>query len=159
MSIEQVASELRALEKANGALLPADVVEAARDPDSPLHSHFTWDDSEAAAKQRLHEARSLIRKVQVEVTYRDLPITVCRYVRDPEAEAKQAGYRNIAAIKSDEELARAVLVDEMKRVANAVSRAKRLASVLGVESDIDAIGTLAQSITERVETTGEEGRA
>ncbi len=45
----------------DGRLLPADVVKAAEDPESPLHSDFEWDDSEAARKFREQEARTLIR--------------------------------------------------------------------------------------------------
>ena len=40
-----------------------DVVAEAVAPDSPLHSLFTWDDSEAARKHRLQEASRLIRVI------------------------------------------------------------------------------------------------
>lgn len=42
-------------------LVAAEVVEAAKDPQSALHEHFTWDDTEAAKKHRENEARNLIR--------------------------------------------------------------------------------------------------
>lgn len=48
-----------------GSLTPEIVVEEARDPAHPLHHRFTWDDTEAARKYRLHEAGQLLR-----VTYR-----------------------------------------------------------------------------------------
>lgn len=48
-----------------GVLKSADVVRAARDPKSPGHSHFTWDDTKAAEKCRLIEAGQLIRKVYI----------------------------------------------------------------------------------------------
>lgn len=147
---EDIAVTLHGLEKSNGRLIPEDVVEAARDPESPLHKHFTWDDSEAASKQRLHEARTLIRTVQIEVKVRDIPIMVCGYVRDPEANAKQGGYRNITVVKSEEDLARSAIIDEMKRVASAVSRAKRIAAVLGIVQDIEAIETLANTLTAKI---------
>ena len=40
---ENVAEVLKELER-DGRLLPVDVVERARDEDSPLHSHFEWND-------------------------------------------------------------------------------------------------------------------
>lgn len=63
---EIVAGELKELEAEHGLLRPADVVEKATNPDSPLHDQFTWDDSKAGHKYRLMEARLLINKVTVE---------------------------------------------------------------------------------------------
>lgn len=154
MSMEKVAERLKELERDNGRLAPADVVDAARDPASPLHSHFTWDDSEAAEKYRLMQARTLIRTVKLEITIRDVPLSVVGYVRDPEADAKTAGYRNVAQLRTEEDAARAAIVDEMKRVSNAVRRAKGLAIVLGVTEDIEQIDALARSVSDRV--TGAE---
>jgi len=48
--------------KEHGGLLKAeDVVQAASDPESLLHSYFIWDDTEAAKRYRLWQARQLIR--------------------------------------------------------------------------------------------------
>lgn len=47
------------------------VVEAAKDPSSPLHGFFTWDLAEAAAKQWLAEARKLISSVRYVVVSQD----------------------------------------------------------------------------------------
>jgi hypothetical protein len=49
-----------------GHLVPAAVVEAARDAKSVLHKHFEWNDKTAAEKFRLDQARSLIRCIHVE---------------------------------------------------------------------------------------------
>jgi hypothetical protein len=48
-----------------GELTPELVVEVARPADSPIHSHFEWDDSIAAELHRRGQARQLIRKVKV----------------------------------------------------------------------------------------------
>lgn len=54
--------ELREIERANGGvLLPEAVVERAADTQSALHGAFEWDDTEAARKYRLEQARQLIR--------------------------------------------------------------------------------------------------
>lgn len=159
MSSEKIVSRLLELERDNGRLAPADVVEAARNPESPLHSHFTWDDSEAAEKYRLMQARTLIRTVKLEITVRDVPLSVVGYVRDPEADAKTAGYRNVARLRTDEDAARAAIIDEMKRVSNAVRRAKGLAAVLGVVEDIEQIDALARGISDRVAGADQPGAA
>jgi hypothetical protein len=48
-----------------GRLMPRDVVEEARNPESPLHKSFEWDDTAAAEQWRIEQARRLI---QVSVT-------------------------------------------------------------------------------------------
>ena len=62
---QAVGEALTAIRAAKGTLIPADVVEAARNPDSPMHAAFTWDDSEAAHMHRLSEARRLIVSIRV----------------------------------------------------------------------------------------------
>jgi hypothetical protein len=48
-----------------GHLRPEDVVEEARNEVHPLHQYFEWDDVEAARRQRLQTARTLIRSIAV----------------------------------------------------------------------------------------------
>lgn len=48
-----------------GGLTAETVVKAARTEGSYLHRYFTWDDSEAAEKCRLHEARTVMACVCV----------------------------------------------------------------------------------------------
>lgn len=63
---EEVLRELEAIALARqGELQPRDVVERARDPESPLHGHFEWNDGAAAEAFRLSQARSLISSVRV----------------------------------------------------------------------------------------------
>lgn len=47
------------------------VVEAARDPSSPLHGYFTWNIQDAAHKQWLAEARKLIQSVRYVIVSQD----------------------------------------------------------------------------------------
>jgi hypothetical protein len=148
LSNAKIVQRLRDLER-DGRLIPAEVVSDARDPASPLHAQFEWDDSKAAEAHRLSQARTLIRSVKIEITIRDMPLSVVGYVRDPELETKDAGYRNVMQLRTEEDSARAVIVDEMKRVANAVRRAKTLAAVLGFAEEIDAIDRIAQSVADR----------
>lgn len=57
----------------HGELTPKDVVEDARNPNSPLHSFFEWNDGEAADQYRLQQARGLIRAVVAIYTREDAP--------------------------------------------------------------------------------------
>jgi hypothetical protein len=59
---KEVAAELDRL----GSFTPTDVVAAASSPESPLHKYFEWDDSKAAHKFRLSQARQLVLSIQIE---------------------------------------------------------------------------------------------
>ena len=56
-------------EKHNGRLKPQYVVDEARSSSSPLHDYFDWDDSVAAEKYRIYQARNLINHITVEISY------------------------------------------------------------------------------------------
>lgn len=97
--------------KSKGVLYPQDVVEFARDPNTELHKHFTWDDSEAARQYRLEEARRLIR---VHVTYlpRNNQPVPC-YISLPEKRANGGGYITIEHALSKAEYRRQMLEDAL----------------------------------------------
>lgn len=60
-----VATELQRIEQAKRGLRPQDVVAAARNARNPLHRYFDWDDTKAAQKWRIEQARALIASVRV----------------------------------------------------------------------------------------------
>lgn len=149
--MDEIAARLREMEK-DGRLTPAEVLEEARNPDSPLHDQFNWNDTEAAEKYRLGQASRLIVRLRVNVTVHSVPVRAPVYVRDPEV---AGSFRNIETIRSHEDASRAVIVDEMKRVTNAVRRAKTVAAVLGLTDEISQIDALASSIVSRVADIGD----
>lgn len=63
---QSVGETLERIRKAaSDDLRPAAVVEEARDGSSPLHPLFDWDNSSAADKYRIHQARQVIAAVIV----------------------------------------------------------------------------------------------
>lgn len=71
-----------------GELTPEDVLRDARNPNSPLHSFFEWDDGAAAERFRLSQARGLIRAVVAVYVSDDKPAIRQRaYVHVPEPSA------------------------------------------------------------------------
>lgn len=44
---------------------PQQILEKARDGNTELHKCFTWDDTEAAEKWRISEARSVVRNLKI----------------------------------------------------------------------------------------------
>lgn len=69
--------------KHKGELTPQDVVDDARNNNSPLHSFFEWSDSAAAERYRLSQARGLIRSV------------VAIYVRDDKPAVRTKAFVHI----------------------------------------------------------------
>lgn len=73
-------------EKFKGELTPEDILEDAKHDNSPLHSFFEWDDTEAARQHRLKQARGLIRAVVAVYVSPDKPAQRMRaYVHVAEA--------------------------------------------------------------------------
>ena len=77
-----VARRLRDLLNEDGALTADAVLDDARDADSPLHGFFEWDDTEAAQRYRIAQARQLIARVKVQIITSDdtEPVRVRAYV-------------------------------------------------------------------------------
>ena len=66
MDDKNVDEVLRDLIKRNGgSITPEIVLREAKKSKSPLHSHFNWDDGDAANRWRLSQASELIRRVKV----------------------------------------------------------------------------------------------
>ena len=57
--------ELERISKEHGEVTPPLVVDEARPEESPIHEIFEWDDYVAAEHHREHQARSLIRSIEV----------------------------------------------------------------------------------------------
>lgn len=65
VSAQDVGEVCEMLEKKEGGLTPKALLDASRDVNAPLHKEFTWDDTEAAEKWRLEQARLLIAHVRI----------------------------------------------------------------------------------------------
>jgi len=90
----------------------------------------------AAMQHWIETARDLIVSIEYEsnptTEYRAIPY----YVRDPSAETNKQGYRSITSFMDDKEEARLLLVEEFKRVSALLSRARAIAAILNMESDV-----------------------
>lgn len=148
-------AELQRMSKARGGKIsPEELVEAARDPGSPLHDFFEWDDAEAAERYRLVQARTLLRMCRLEVTVHKRKMELPYYVRDPEADSDAQGYVETGRLPSQEELARDVLVSEFKRAATQLRRARQLAVFFQMELEVSDLIETIVGLQMRVEQTG-----
>ena len=103
-----VSSELAKLSALPAGLTPAAVVHAAADPASPLHDLFTWNDSEAAAQWRLHEARMLIVSIEVKQAEPEFVRVFVKNEADPKA-PRTSVYVPMQAAMADKDLCKQIL--------------------------------------------------
>jgi hypothetical protein len=126
------------LAEANGGRITAEmVVEDARDPDSALHAYFEWDVDIAAKQYWLDQARTLIRSVKIVTREERKTVVSVGFVRDPSVDSTEQGYISVRKVRTDEEMARDVLLDEFRRAGAALDRARKLASVFQMSEALD----------------------
>lgn len=99
---EQIQTELDEIATSHeGILHPHDVVEFAKNPETALHSRFTWDDTKAAQEFRVWQARQVIR-LYVNVIHEDSP-PMRIFVSLEEDRASGGGYRYVLDVLTDEQ--------------------------------------------------------
>jgi len=133
-----------------GRLTPDAIVDDAKSHDSPLHEHFEWDDSVAAGKFRIDQARGLIRWVSQKITTEGKTICVPFYIRDPTASGSEQGYIETARLRTSEDVARAALRAEMISANALCDRAIALAEFFGLGSEVEHIKERISAIQARL---------
>lgn len=79
---DKVFEELLSLDARHGGLRVKHMEEFARDRDTAMHSHFTWNDKVAGLQWRYEEARTLVRSFCFVVEHKDGPIDLPVFVSD-----------------------------------------------------------------------------
>ena len=155
-----------------GKLTAAETLEAARDPNSPIHCEFEWNDALASEKFRLGQARELIRSVKIETWFNRgevktisvqqlsteemaefrkktaLPV----FVRDPELAPDVQGYIMTEVAASHEQTARAVIRAEISRVMSCLQRAQAFADYFDMASEVEYIAARAKALADRIDS-------
>jgi hypothetical protein len=107
--VKVAGAEINRLIKLRGdSITPAQIVKAAKKKSSPIHNCFTWNDTEAAKKCRLLEARYLLRMVTVVYEENKKTYTTRAFVTTNDRQ-----YRTIESVLSDDEL-REELLEQAK---------------------------------------------
>jgi hypothetical protein len=131
---QKVISVLKKLYKQNDGILTAEtVIEAAKPSDSPLHSWFTWDDTEAAHQWRLHQARMMLRVVVQMLPSKHGEETNRIFVSlSPDRQLGGGGYKTMVDVLSDDEMRNQLLedaIEDMKRFRQKYQQLKELSDV------------------------------
>jgi hypothetical protein len=105
-------------EKTDGQVTPLMVLREAEKKNSPLHSCFDWNNSEAAEKWRIHQARLLMGSLIVNIEYSE-PQTIRAFVNIQTPERQS--YYPINMIMDDKEMMQMV-IDQLKRKLTIISK-------------------------------------
>lgn len=152
----EVTQAVEALRDAEGYLATETVVEAARDPASPLHGHFEWQDDKAAHFYRLGQARQLIRSLRIPVRIGPTVVTSVAYVPSPRATGL---YQRLDEIVPRSDTAKAVVLAELSRVSFALNRARKIAAVVDLANEVDDLLDALTTIRQRIEAKPEPEKA
>lgn len=113
---------------------PESVLEKAKDPDSELHGCFEWDDTVAANKYRLIQARQIIQFLVIKGTETtDMP------QRAFEITTETSVYTPVQVIVRDEDEYAALLTKAKAQLKQFADRYRRLSELETVIDAIDAI--------------------
>jgi hypothetical protein len=138
---QAIGERLEDLEASLGPLTPAMIVHEAASPSSPLHRYFTWDDTEAARRRRLDEARHLTNHLLV-VVHQDSQERQTRgwhSVRfvDAGREDRAQAYASLATVHNSPAM-RAQVIDQARRELKTWQlRYREYQELLGVSRAID----------------------
>jgi|SRR3990167_407859 len=141
------------VEENNGLLSPEIVVDDAKNPDSPLHDYFNWDDKVEAVRHRVHMARLLISSIAVviereEIPIKNVPISVSRNDRpiEPRAfnnvrvyknEISDRGYTTLLNVLTDEDLRKQTVIKALRELRSWCSKYRIYDELTPIASDID----------------------
>lgn len=142
LAVEDVLMHIAAT--SGGVLTPDAVVENARDPESPLHDKFEWDDTKAAHAHRIYQARKLIASVKVIVRESDRVLVVPRFVST--STFGESRYEHIDAVRNDADASMVVLRDEVSRAISCLTRAINVAERIGCKAALQEILDQMQSL-------------
>lgn len=145
---------LEEIRNANGGMLtPEAFVDVASHEGHVLHDLFDWDDVACAHQHRLEQARKIIRSVRFETKVMKRTTAVPYYVSlyqhgaDRDETPKSPGYAATAEVKTNRDVAVAVVLAELERAQSLLMRASDLASALDVRVDLEvAIKVVSNSI-------------
>jgi hypothetical protein len=130
-----IAAAIAACAQENGDIIPADVVEAARDEDNILHDQFEWNNAKLIQQALEQRAAELIKQCRSMIVYEDRQIVFPRYLTNSETLLKT--FTPTAVIATNDGLKRLTMDAELSRIKSAIHRAMSLAIVFGISSEFE----------------------
>lgn len=129
--MDEVINILKAIEQRDGVLRPEVLVDEASQSSHPLHGYFEWEDTEAARKWRIHQARTMIIKVKVRIA--ETTTQAFHNVRVEINKVPVRGYFSTERVLSDKDMLGQVLaraLDELEYWQKKYETIKELAGII-----------------------------
>lgn len=121
-------------EEIGNAPTPESVLEKAKDPNTELHGCFEWDDTKAANKYRLIQARQVIQFLVIKGTEKsETPQRAFEITRETSV------YAPVQLIVRDEDEYSALLAKAKAQLKQFADRYRRLSELEAVIEEIDAL--------------------
>lgn len=143
---DRLQEELEAIREENGGILRAgDVVAWARDnPESELHSRFTWDNEAAGDAYRLQEARGIIRlRVFVQPGSKEV---IRAYVSiEQDRQQPGGGYRHTAEVMTTPNFRTMLLRQALLEFQRLRAKYKALKELAGLFATLDELDDLEKA--------------
>lgn len=147
LDAQQCGERIEQLELKHGVITPVIVLQDAKKKGSPLHGGFEWDDSEAAAKYRLDQARYILRQMVV-ITENQDEVTSIRAFVSVEVpgvdEEKESVYTTITHAMSDPELRQQVLLRAYRELQQWSDRYRNLSEFSVIRKVIESTTVLKE---------------
>ena len=118
----------------NGNLTPLDLLKSAKPIKSSIHKYFEWDDTKAAHKWRLEQAREIISILYIEVNDIETRAYESIYIENEGRE-----YKNINSILDSSKLLDQVLDKAIQEITYWENRYKNLSELRGIFKEIKII--------------------
>ncbi len=132
--------ELNSLYKQHKILRARDVVAFARDEKTALHSKFCWDDTNAARRYRLIQARGIIRVHVTMISNGDAKARTRAWVSMyADREKIGGGYRSIGNVISNEQLTAKLLEQAWREADQFKKRYENLKELLPIFEAMDKV--------------------
>jgi hypothetical protein len=146
---QEAIDAVHALRDVKGHVTAIAVLMAARDPDSPLHEFFEWDDIVAAEKERLEQAKRIVKSIRVAVQVGPTVVHAPGYLPVPN---KVATYQPTEAVQPGSDEAREIVLAELGRIGHQLERTSRIAAVIGapVTTDLDQLVAMISALKGRI---------
>lgn len=140
-----------------GVAKPQKLVDMARDPLSPIHDCFEWNDQIAGEKFRIIQARQYIRNITVIIVEEEVEVKNPKYVHDP-AMGKESGYVRVDDLKADDNafVRHAAILAELRFAKAALRRAHNLTIALSADFNYKPILLEVVTIMKIVEQLKDE---
>lgn len=119
LNAQVVGEEIEKYRQWNGGKLSKEmIVEIAKDPSSPLHKAFEWNDTKAAEEYRLQQAGYMIRSIAVVFEHPDSEkeLEVRAFVSVLQPNDEKATYTSIEVAMADDALRSQVFADALKEL-------------------------------------------